>query len=96
MSQRVVGNREWMLRPAEHDALARTLSAEQREWLARMADVLPPGWVVQGMATPPRGGVVCDSAYPTGLRLVVAPSGPGSASMGWRPTRPSPTVGVLR
>jgi hypothetical protein len=60
----------------EHDRIAGLLTADQRAWLARMADVLPPGWVVSGMATPLRGGVVCDSMFPGGVRLVVPPAGP--------------------
>lgn len=60
----------------EHERLARLLPAADREWLARMADVLPWGWVVPGMATPRRGGVVGDSTYPGGIRLVVPPAGP--------------------
>jgi hypothetical protein len=65
---------------SEHEALAAVLSAEQRAWLADMADVLPPGWVIPGMATPARGGVVPDSSYPGRARLVVAPPGPGGCS----------------
>ena len=37
----------------EHAATCRTLTEDDRAWLARMADVLPPGWVVDGL--PPRG-----------------------------------------
>lgn len=64
----------------EHERLARLLPAADRAWLARMADVLPWGWVVPGMATPARGGVVGDSGYPGGIRLVVPPRGPAGAS----------------
>jgi hypothetical protein len=61
---------------AEHDRLAHLLTSTDRTWLARMADVLPWGWVIPGMATPRRGGVVGDSGYPGGIRLVVPPAGP--------------------
>lgn len=64
----------------EHERLAALLPAADRQWLARMADVLPWGWVVSGMAEPRRGGVVGDPDYPTGVRLVVAPPGPAGAS----------------
>lgn len=62
---------------AEHRALAAVLSAEDREWLRRMADVLEPGRVVLGMATRPREGVVVDVGR---LRVVRAPHGPAGAS----------------
>lgn len=67
-------------RLVEHEHLARLLPSSDREWLARMADVLPWGWVVPGMATPRRGGVVGDSSYPGGIRLVVPPAGPAGQS----------------
>lgn len=64
-------------RLVEHERLAALLPAGDREWLARMADVLPWGTVVPGMAIPARGGVVADSGYLAGIRLVVPPRGPG-------------------
>lgn len=72
-------------RLAEHERLAALLPAGDRAWLARMADVLPWGWVVPGMATPRRGGVVADSRYPGGIRLVVPPSGPAGQSRAYAP-----------
>lgn len=87
-----------------HRDLARILPASDREWLARMADVLPWGWVIPGMAVPARGDVVCDPRLPGGCRLIVAPTGPSGAASAYarggyvapvpRPSRPSPTVGV--
>lgn len=65
---------------AQHDHLAAVLPRADREWLARMADVLPWGWVVTGMATPRRGGIVGDSGYPGGVRLVVPPAGPSGVA----------------
>lgn len=63
-----------------HERLAAVLPSADRAWLARMADVLQPGTVVVGMAVPRRGGVVSDGRWPGGVRLVVAPAGPGGAS----------------
>lgn len=57
----------------EHDALAAVLPPADREWLRRMADVLPAGAVVHGMAEHRREGVVVDRGR---LRLVRAPKGP--------------------
>jgi hypothetical protein len=79
----------------QHQDLVRLLPADDREWLARMADVLPWGWVVSGMALPARAGVVVDRTYPGGVRVVCPPAGSAGQSPA-RPSRPSPTVGVLR
>lgn len=65
---------------AEHDRLSHLLHQEDRVWLRRMADVLPWGWVVNGMDVPRRGAVVASGGYPGGVRLIVAPEGPGAAS----------------
>lgn len=70
-----------------HESLAAVLPRADREWLARMADVLPFGWVVHGMATPRRGGIVHDPSRPSGLRLVVPPAGPGAVRPPARPSR---------
>jgi hypothetical protein len=83
----------------EHERLAALLAPADRELLRRAADVLEPGAVVLGMATREREGVVPDWHYARGARLVRAPAGPGAASSAYAgapPTRPSPTVGVLR
>lgn len=78
-------------RVAEHRRLAELLPAEDREWLARAADVLPWGWVVNGMATPPGGGVVGDDRYPGGIRVVVPPAGrAGIYAKGGPILRPAP------
>jgi hypothetical protein len=78
----------------EHERLSAALRPADRDWLHRMADVLPPGWVIRGMAVWAPSGVVPDSSYPTGLRVVTPPPGPAGQARALPPelTRVDPAI----